>query len=584
MKILIIGGSGSLGNTLIKHYIDDNNLYIYSRDEEKHWRIALEYNNNNLNFIIGNINDPAKITQTLSRYNFDIIILAAAMKHVDKCETETNECLNTNLLGTQCVLNIIENNISILTNLKTVLFVSTDKACSPVNIYGMSKAISELLMIEKAKFIKSIKFVCIRYGNVLNSRGSIIPTLHKIGKDPKITNYKLTHKLMTRYIMTLQNCVDLIDYALQYGESGDIIVKIIDSCKIIDLLEIFSKYYNKPIINCGLRPGEKINEQLINETQSMKIIQMEEYIHIKPSYSEIISFDNITDYNSSLNIISNNILLDKLINLNLINNIDKLIDLNTSNHEYKKNIPFPHCVVESPLNNDFAQKLQDEIMSLEDDCWDRYENPFENKYTLRDKNSMPNTCNQIFNYMTSDYFVNQLSNLVGEQLFLDETKNWWGIHKYKHGDHLGIHCDAGFHPVQELKKHITLGIYLSKNWTEENLGHLELWEGSNINDDDLVLHRCIDKVLPSFNKMVIFSCNDYAWHGNPTPVNCSDDNTRIFLTLSYLSKTKHDDFKNIYKKAYFIETPDNPYDDETRNLRDMRSDYKLCSNIYNIDK
>ena len=133
--ILIFGGSGSLGNALIKKYIKNNIIFIYSRDENKHWLMNLKYKNVNLNFVIGDIRDFDKVKQSLIRINPHIIIIAAALKHVDKCEFESNEAINTNLIGTQNIINNIENLHTILTNLESTCFVSTDKACSPVNIY-----------------------------------------------------------------------------------------------------------------------------------------------------------------------------------------------------------------------------------------------------------------------------------------------------------------------------------------------------------------------------------------------------------------------------------------------------------------
>ena len=288
-KILIIGGTGSLGNELIKKYVNTNILYIMSRDESKHWHMSLYYNNHqNLNFIIGDIRDKIKVQQTILRIKPDIIILAAAMKHIDKCEYESNECINTNLIGTQNVLDIIEAFSNILLNLDSVCFISTDKACSPVNIYGMCKAISESLMIEKSKYITNIKFVIVRYGNVLNSRGSIIPMLHKLGKDQNVKNFTITHPEMTRFIMTLEQSVQLIEHAILNAESGDIVVPNLISCKIIDLIEIFSSLYNKPIINGKMRAGEKISESLINETQSNRLICEKDYMYIKPPYKNIL--------------------------------------------------------------------------------------------------------------------------------------------------------------------------------------------------------------------------------------------------------------------------------------------------------
>jgi UDP-N-acetylglucosamine 4,6-dehydratase len=319
-KILIIGGTGSLGNKLTERYISDNEIYLFSRDESKHWNMQIDYNNHpHLHFIIGNIADKEKIKQTLLRYNFDIVIMAAALKHIDKCEYEINECLNTNLLGTKCVLDQIESNIHLLTNLKQVCFISTDKACSPVNIYGITKAGSECLMIEKAKYIPTIKFVTVRYGNVLNSRGSIIPMLHKIGTNKDILHYTLTDEKMTRFVMTLEQSVDLVEHALLYAESGDIVIPKLISCKIVDLMDIFSDIYKKPIVKGVLRPGEKLLESLINETQSIRTVHGEDgYTYIKPPYKNVSNYDNIRDYNSTINPLSKEELKEYLIHLKLI--------------------------------------------------------------------------------------------------------------------------------------------------------------------------------------------------------------------------------------------------------------------------
>ena len=320
--ILIIGGSGSLGNKLVDRFLSNNKIVVYSRDESKHWKMAIERSNsNNLNFVIGDIRDSAKITQTIIRVQPSIIIMAAALKHIDKCEYETNECIGTNLLGTQNVLNAIELNKN-LVKVKAVCFVSTDKACSPVNIYGMTKAASECLMVEKAKHIPGIKFVTVRYGNVLNSRGSIIPKLHEIGKNANYAHFNLTDKRMTRFVMTLDQSVDLIEHAICQAESGDIVIPKLVSCKISDLIELFSEKYNKPIIETELRPGEKMLESLINETQSMRLIfekdENEGYIYIKPSYKMSQKENNIKDYNSKMNPLSKNDLEVYLKSLNLL--------------------------------------------------------------------------------------------------------------------------------------------------------------------------------------------------------------------------------------------------------------------------
>lgn len=301
--ILVFGGSGSLGYEITKRYINNNIIHNFSRDECKHWNMKLDFNYNpNLNFIIGDIINKQKVENSIIRVNPDIIIIAAAMKHVDQCEINAEQCINTNMLGVKNILDVIEIHKQHI-KVKTVLFVSTDKACSPINTYGMAKAISEQLMIEKAYYLKEIKFVIIRYGNVLNSRGSIIPLLHNIGNDSRKDHFILTHKDMTRFVMTLEQSVDLIEYAISNGESGDIIIPKLISMKLIDLLEIFSEKYNKPIKITSIRPGEKMLESLINPTQAGRIIKHNSYYHIKSifEFKDIIDDSKLIDYNSKMN-------------------------------------------------------------------------------------------------------------------------------------------------------------------------------------------------------------------------------------------------------------------------------------------
>ena len=584
MNILIFGGTGSLGHKLVERYYKNNNIYIYSRDEFKHHTMKKIYPN--INFILGDIRDKEKVKQTLLRYNFNIIIIASALKHIDICELETNESINTNLIGTQNILNCIEYNLNILDSLNCVCFVSTDKACSPINVYGLCKSLSEKLLVEKSYFIKKIKFVIVRYGNVLNSRGSIIPLLNEIGNNPNKDHFLITHPNMTRFVMTLEQSVDLIDHAINYAASGHIVIPKLVSCKIKDLIQIFSEIYNKPIKIGKLRNGEKLRETLINDSESLRIIHgKDNYTYITPPHENILNFDNLKEYDSNLNPFSKEELKNYLINLNLIdNNKNKpIINLSFTKDEYLNKNPFPYIYLDNILDNNFALDCQQEILNIKNEDWDRYSNPFENKFTLRDKNNFPKNCQKLFEYLTSNIFLEELSSKIGTKLFNDPNKNWWGIHKYKNKDNLDIHCDAGLHPITNKKKHCTLGIYLSKNWKEENKGHLEIWNGDNITNDYPKLEKKIDSILPKFNRLVLFNCTDNAWHGNPEPVNIINDEMRIFVTISYLSEEFSDNYKNTNKKAFFIKRPNDPEDTEKDKLRLLRVDPDKYKEIYNIN-
>ena len=320
--ILLFGGTGSLGYEIVKRYIDNNVIYNYSRDECKHWKMKLDFNNNkNLNFVIGDIINSNKIEETLLRIKPNIIIIASAMKHIDQCEYNTDQSLNTNLLGVKNILDLVEKQQLLLEGiLQTVLFVSSDKACSPINVYGMCKALSETLIVEKSYYVKKFKFVNIRYGNVLNSRGSIIPLLHTIGSDNSKKYFTLTNDKMTRFVMTLEQSVDLIEHTLINGESGDTVIPKLISMNVKDLVELFSEKYNKPIKLTGIKPGEKLLESLINKSQSARINVNGDYTHIKSIYNFNDSIDEtkLNDYNSKINPLNKEELNNYLIELNLL--------------------------------------------------------------------------------------------------------------------------------------------------------------------------------------------------------------------------------------------------------------------------
>jgi len=271
-RILIFGGTGSLGRKLIERWSPERFVYVYSRDEAKHWALRNEFhgctNINQPRFLVGDIRDAARVREVIDQVEPTTIIIAAALKQVDTCELSPNESVATNLTGTQHVVRAVRDHNLIRPNIENVLFVSTDKACSPVNVYGMCKATSERLITSQAAQSPGPAFMCTRYGNVLESRGSIIPLFkYQAEHAPALT---ITDPDMTRYLMTLDQSVDLIEAALAMGKSGDTWIPRLPAMRIGDLADLFASRYNKPIKVIGLRPGEKLHEDLVNESESVR--------------------------------------------------------------------------------------------------------------------------------------------------------------------------------------------------------------------------------------------------------------------------------------------------------------------------
>jgi FlaA1/EpsC-like NDP-sugar epimerase len=288
---LIIGGTGSLGQKLIQRILTPalgSPVSVYSRDEGKHWTIANQLanhpNRGALKFHVGDIRDKARLKDVIRRTMPDTIIVAAALKQVDTCELTPFESVQTNLIGTQNVIDVVNEHSGFLDGTQptskhytpTVVFVSTDKACSPVNVYGMCKAVSERLVTSQASYGAAAKFVCTRYGNVLESRGSIIPLFKYQAEHGECLT--VTDPDMTRFAMTLDQSVDLIMRA-RNGKSGETWIPKLPSMRIGDLASIFSQRSGKPIKVIGLRPGEKLHEDLINESESTRTTLAPDRMH-----------------------------------------------------------------------------------------------------------------------------------------------------------------------------------------------------------------------------------------------------------------------------------------------------------------
>lgn len=293
-KILIIGGTGALGKTLIKRYQNNNDILILSRDEHKH--VALEkeeWVNNNIHFRIGDVKDLDSIRNCIEDYKPDVIINTAALKHVPICENNPFESVNVNILGHQNLIQAIKwSNHTI----ETLIFVSTDKACKPINVYGMCKAISERLYIEYANQQSDIKVCLVRYGNVLESTGSVIPFFKKLLSEGK-TSLPITDTRMTRFLLTLDKATELIDWAYKRNDShGKIAIPKVESFSITSIAEALMKWKgidgNLDVI--GIRPGEKLHEEMISDIEWMRTVDAGENYLITDS----IINDETTSYNS----------------------------------------------------------------------------------------------------------------------------------------------------------------------------------------------------------------------------------------------------------------------------------------------
>lgn len=249
-------------------------------------------------------------------------------------------------------------------------------------------------------------------------------------------------------------------------------------------------------------------------------------------------------------------------------------------NDYQSSHPYPYVIQDNILDDKFAKDLQEEILNIPDNAWDRYENPFESKFTLRDKYIFPEHLTKLFDKLQTNDFLQHLSTITGYELSLDPTRNFWGVHKYKPGDKLDIHVDAGLHPTTKQKKQVTLGIYLSYNWKDEYGCELEIWRGDNSCTNSAKLIEKVTSISPRFNRLVLFTCNDYSWHGNPEPMIGPDSAQRIFITISYLSESYTDLNKRV--KAFFVKRPNDPEDIEKDQLRLLRADPEKYKEMYRV--
>jgi UDP-N-acetylglucosamine 4,6-dehydratase len=280
-KIMIIGGTGALGKTLIKRYNEENNILVFSRDEHK--QVKLKNTFNEIQYQIGDVKDKDSLLQAINEYEPNIVINTAALKHVPICEENPYESVKTNIIGHRNLIDCIQSSNH---KIETLIFISTDKACKPINVYGMCKAISERLYIDYANKQKDVKVVLCRYGNVLESTGSVIPYFKKL-LESGVSSLPITDERMTRFTITLKESVELIDWAYNHTEShGAIVVPKLKSMFITDLAKVLAKDYGHDDIDLnfvGIRPGEKLHEEMVSLEESMRAKEYDKYFMITDS-------------------------------------------------------------------------------------------------------------------------------------------------------------------------------------------------------------------------------------------------------------------------------------------------------------
>jgi len=288
--LLVAGGTGSFGNAVISRFLqtDIQEIRIFSRDELKQDNMRKHYNNDKLKFYIGDVRDKDSIDDAMR--GVDFVFHAAALKQVPSCEFYPMQAVKTNIIGTE---NLLDSAIN--AGVKKVIALSTDKAVYPINAMGISKAMMERVVVSKGRNVKETMIACTRYGNVMASRGSVIPLfISQVKSNAPIT---VTDPEMTRFMMSLDQAVDLVLFAFKNGESGDIFVQKAPASTVKLLANSIKKILGKPsheVKIIGTRHGEKLYETLLTKEEMVKAIDMGDYYRI-PADTRDLNYSQFFD-------------------------------------------------------------------------------------------------------------------------------------------------------------------------------------------------------------------------------------------------------------------------------------------------
>jgi len=278
-SILVTGGTGSFGNAFLPMTLEKFNprkIVIYSRDEMKQWEMAKKFKNDNrVRFFIGDVRDKERLSRALD--DVDYVVHAAATKIVPTSEYDPFECVKTNVIG---AMNLIDASID--KGVKRIVALSTDKASSPSNLYGATKLTSDRLFIAGNNYSgsRNTKFSVVRYGNVMGSRGSVIPFFLSINNSP----FPITDDKMTRFMISLDDAVGLVWHAFDDMVGGEIYVKKIPSIKVTDIANAIDPKRKIKIV--GIRPGEKLHEEMISKEDAQNTYEYQDYFKILPSIND----------------------------------------------------------------------------------------------------------------------------------------------------------------------------------------------------------------------------------------------------------------------------------------------------------
>jgi UDP-glucose 4-epimerase len=303
-SLLITGGTGSFGNAVLDKFLqsDIGEIKIFSRDEKKQDDMRHRYNSSKLSFVIGDVRDFSSINSAMR--GVDFVFSAAALKQVPSCEFYPLEAVNTNIHGTANTIEASVNN-----GIKKIVVLSTDKAVYPVNAMGMSKAIMEKVMVAKSRNISNTILCGTRYGNVMASRGSVIPLFVKQIKNREPLT--LTNSQMTRFMMSLEDAVGLVEFAFHNSKQGDIFVQKSPACTIELLAEVLIEIFESKseVICMGSRHGEKFYETLLSKEESAVAEDLGSYFRIPSDFRDLnyqsflekskIEIDSFKDYSSN---------------------------------------------------------------------------------------------------------------------------------------------------------------------------------------------------------------------------------------------------------------------------------------------